>query len=222
MKDMSFIALSNSTVVDKVYGQPANNWADLAESVNRLGLVSPYSTGVFKGSNTPNIPAIISPQPLVSGDQGTTITIPIMSPLLDEQYLAGVIISERYVNFAQGKEHKVELIFSESLVTAPINITQEYIITPMGGVDTTTEYTLFTIVPDLIYPTANLNAAGILVNAPPRSGAKGFLFPWQFTAGRVMAIVFRGVGTQAQVDITVTPIWVHSDTRKTLSDILNG
>lgn len=218
-KDMSFIELSNVSIVDKVYGQPANDHKALLQASMYYGASVPYNYGVFKARNPAGIPLIIA-KPLGPNDMGVTINVPILSPAILNQALVGFFITERYLNFSQGKDHLVRIITAPSPVSAPAEGSQEYVVTPMGGVNSTTEYVLLMMSPDIIYPApvGNLNPWDTV--SAPKAGTKGYLTPQVYRADNFIALTFSGIGIPANTDITVTPIWVHADSVKTIHDLL--
>lgn len=217
-KDMSFLALNNVLIVDRSYGQPANNYNDLMEIANVFRNASPYSMGIFKASTAPGIPPVIDT--FGANDQGVAINSAALLPVVPSYNIAAFVVTQRYINFNQGNEHRLSIKFADTPAVAPDNRTMEYIITPQGGVDTTTEFIILTMLPDVIYPSAVSGLNPWPTIPASKFGTKGFLHPWNVVNDNFISMKFEGVGDNTKVDITVQTLWLHSDSIKTIGQLL--
>jgi hypothetical protein len=215
---MSFLAINNVLIVDKTYGQPANNYGDLMEIVELYKRSSPYSMGIFNAKSAPGIPPAIDV--FGANDQGVAINAASLDPSVPSYDLLALVVTQRYINFNQGNEHKMSVKFAATPAGIPDNRTMEFIITPQAGVDSTSEFVIITMMPDLIFPSPQAGINPWDTIPAPKFGTKGFLHPWHFEGSNFISIKFEGCGDTTKVDITVQTLWLNSDSVKTAGQML--
>jgi hypothetical protein len=232
-KRQAVIALNNVSVIDRTFDVFSNDYKDFLELVKKQGDQPPlYPLPLQADVVTADIAAVFGNNISVN-DRAVVIAFDLGVPATELSGnemmtgLAGLLIQEQYKNFAQGRDHSVEVLpfrdFSPTALQG--QLARKLLVTPSGSVNSVSEYVVLpaTIAQNLgVQGTFAVGPNNIPIYDSNGPGKFAFMAPLPLRLSTSLApatngsfaavlVVFKGLADYAAADLTiqVTPVFTH-------------
>lgn len=238
--------LSNVNIVDRTYSQADNTFDTYLDNLHRIARSAPIG-GIPITASVPTAAMIAHYGGLFNAnDLVAHVAYNISSnggaAIPSTWQIAAWLIEERYLNFTQGFQHMLKFRHFSSINPDPIplvSLDRDLVVEPSGGVNTTSEYIVLPMTPDLQLSTPNdlLVGADLLpIINDAGKGRRSLLYPLPMytkcldpkglqeveNSAAAAVIIFERCAINVQASITVTPVYVTQDSLRTLDRLLGS
>lgn len=238
-------SLSNVSLTDRNFSQADNSFDSYLENLHRIARSAaigglPIPALVPTAGMLAHYPGLFNVNDLVAH---VAFKIPPDAGSLTPStwQIAAWLIEERFTNFTQGAQHvlKIRHFSSVAPVTPVPSIDRDIIVEPTGGVNTSSEFVVLPMVPDM-----QLNGLGTelvdgdalpVINGVTK-GRRSLLYPLPFysrindgkglvgveNSVEAAIFIFDSLAISAEASVTITPVYVTQDSLKTLDRLLGS
>jgi len=238
------VALLNSDLVDRSFDVFANGYKDFLTLVNNQGDQPPlYPEPLIARAASAGVVSVFGNN-VAADDLVVVLSFDLGTPATElrgnniNTALVGLFIEEVYTNFAQGRDHQVEVLPFRTLTPTGLSndIARKIKVTPTGGVNTISQYVILPVL-----TSQNLGAQGTLAVGPDTipaytsnsAGKFAFMAPLPMRLSSTLdpetngvfaavVVVFKGMASYAsdQLSIKVTPVFSHYQSRQVMYELI--
>lgn len=230
---LAVVGLNNVSIVDTRVNKLNNNYQDYVDILRNTDCNAPiFGSAIQAKAVTAGNALAFAQANITTDDQVVIIMLPnTFSPAILRSAIAGLLITEKYMEFSQGGIHAVEII---PMIGQTVDTVNRRILSvePTAGVNTVAEYVVLpTVQPFTLGPVINTVYQGGTAPIPEgySKSAGNYMTPWPldrpFTVGgdggySAILVAFKGMAGEGI--LSVTPIFTGVMAATQISEILNS